>query len=108
MAGKGETENSRGRSAASKASCKAAKPHIRRVRKYEKIYDRVSLGLSGEGYEGMQDDIRKLEKYYTSPRWKEDFAADEAGLFPADLKRGVLSEDGVYDLLDRAGSEKDE
>ena len=29
----------------------------------------------------------------------DDFEADEAGKFPADLKRGVLSEDAVYDLI---------
>ena len=27
------------------------------------------------------------------------FADDEAGLLPADLKRGVLSEDGIWNLL---------
>ena len=31
--------------------------------------------------------------------WREDFEADEAGLVPKDLKRGVLSEDGLYNLL---------
>ena len=29
----------------------------------------------------------------------EDFEADEQGLLPPGLKRGVLSEDAVYDLL---------
>ena len=29
-----------------------------------------------------------------------DFEADEAGLLPPDLKRGVLSEDGIYNLLE--------
>ncbi len=27
-------------------------------------------------------------------------ALDELGLLPEDLKRGVLSQDGLYDLLD--------
>ena len=31
---------------------------------------------------------------------KRDFEADEAGLLPKGLKRGVLSEDGIYDLLE--------
>ena len=48
--------------------------------------------------------LAELEKYYTSDTWKQDFAADEAGLLPKELKRGVLSEDGVYNLL----SESDE
>ena len=42
-----------------------------------------------------------LEEYYTSGEWREDYEADEAGLFPVDLKRGVLSQDGVYDLLEQ-------
>ena len=28
-----------------------------------------------------------------------DYEADEKGLIPKDLKRGVLSEDALYDLL---------
>ena len=32
-----------------------------------------------------------------------DFAADEAGLLPKDLKRGVLSEDDIYLLLEKYG-----
>lgn len=29
----------------------------------------------------------------------DDYDADRAGEFPDDLKRGVLSEDAVYDLI---------
>ena len=43
--------------------------------------------------------LSTLEAYYTSPAWRTDFEADEAGLLPPDLKRGVLSEDGIYNLL---------
>ena len=52
-------------------------------------------------YEEFQSAIQELEEYYTSDDWKEDFRLDEEGKLPADLKRGVLSEDGVYDLLER-------
>ena len=44
--------------------------------------------------------LSTLEAYYTSPAWLSDFEADEAGLLPPDLKRGVLSEDGIYNLLE--------
>ena len=47
--------------------------------------------------------VRELEAYYGSEQWKKDFADDEAGLLPKDLKRGVLSEDAVYDLLEEYG-----
>ena len=50
-------------------------------------------------YEAVQKDYKKLSDYYGSPRWMADFEADEAGKLPPDLKRGVLSEDAVYDLI---------
>lgn len=44
--------------------------------------------------------LSTLEAYYTSPAWRTDLEADEAGLLPPDLKRGVLSEDGIYNLVE--------
>ena len=54
-------------------------------------------------YEAFQDRIRKLEAYYTGPQWKEDYAMEEAGMFPEDLSRGVLSQDGIWNMLERNG-----
>ena len=54
-----------------------------------------------EEYEAFQSEIRKLEAYYTSQQWKDDYAMDEAGTFPEKLKRGVLSQDGIWNLLER-------
>ncbi len=51
-------------------------------------------------YESVQEKIAKLEKYYTGGQWLKDFEADEAGKLSADLKRGVLSEDAIHDLLE--------
>ena len=42
---------------------------------------------------------QKLSDYYGSTQWMQDYEDDEAGKFPMDLKRGVLSEDAVYDLF---------
>jgi hypothetical protein len=47
----------------------------------------------------IKEDIAELSKYYSSELWKMDLAADEAGILPPDLKRGVLSEDGIWNLL---------
>ena len=47
----------------------------------------------------LQEDIAALEEYYGSNEWKQDFADDEAGKLPQNLRRGVLSEDAVYDFL---------
>jgi len=49
----------------------------------------------------FQPEIKKLDEYYSSQDWKDDYALDEDGLLPKDLKRGVLSEDGIYDALER-------
>lgn len=52
-------------------------------------------------FKAFQPELRKLEEYYESPQWKKDFDMEEKGLFPKDIKRGVLSEDGIYDVLER-------
>ena len=40
-----------------------------------------------------------LEAYYTGGQWLRDYALDEQGLLPRDLRRGILSQDTLYDLL---------
>ncbi|WP_281086405.1 DUF4298 domain-containing protein [Eubacterium ruminantium] len=65
-----------------------------RIASMEEIYDRVRSGS------GTSEDLKTLEKYLSSPDWKYDFMLDEKGLIPAGLKRGVLSEDGIYNLLE--------
>ena len=50
-------------------------------------------------YQKSQEAIAVLSEYYSSEEWKQDYADDEAGLLPKDLKRGVLSEDGIWNLL---------
>ena len=57
------------------------------------------LELALEKYEAAEDDIAALGEYYGSDLWKQDLADDEAGRLPSDLKRGVLSEDGIWNLL---------
>ena len=79
---------------------------VQRVTRMEGILDTATamlndLELKLEAYEKYQSEIKILEEYYASQQWKEDFELDEKGGFPPDLKRGVLSEDGIYDLLER-------
>ena len=59
------------------------------------------LERSLDRYETLQDKLAALEEYYSGPLWRQDLDDDEAGRLPADLKRGVLSQDAVYDLLDQ-------
>ena len=77
---------------------------IERITHYETMLheaeDALSvLGDALEGYRAVQDKIRALDEYYGSEEWRQDFEDDEAGKLPADLPRGVLSEDGIYDVL---------
>lgn len=51
-------------------------------------------------YCAVQEDILVLEKYLSSKARRNDLAADEEGLLPSSLTRGVLSEDGLYNLLE--------
>ena len=72
----------------------------------EAILDRATAALDAleqksDEYERLQDDIRILDAYYSSESWKRDLALDEQGKLPMDLKRGVLSEDAIYNLLER-------
>ena len=59
-----------------------------------------ALGMAMEAYEKVLEDIRILEEYLSSPEWRADFEADEAGQLPPELRRGVLSEDGISHLLE--------
>ena len=78
---------------------------VDRIRKMESIMDNAKAAIDRldgalEEYNALKKDIDRLAAYYESQQWLKDFTDDEKGKLPADLKRGVLSEDGVYDLLE--------
>ncbi len=58
---------------------------------------RLSTAL--DKWEAAQEAIAALDEYYGSDVWRQDLADDEAGLLPEGLKRGVLSEDGIWNML---------
>ena len=77
---------------------------IKRIKTMERSLDRASQAVMKfsaalDDYAEAQADIRQLETYYGSNEWRKDFADDELGLLPKDLKRGVLSEDGIWNVL---------
>ena len=77
---------------------------IERIRHMAQLFDLASesiteLSMTLDKYEKMQYAIAALSNYYSNDEWKQDFADDEAGLLPENLKRGVLSEDGIWNLL---------
>ena len=70
----------------------------RKLNRVSRAVRRLSAAL--DDYAKVQDDLHELEAYYGSEDWKQDFADDEKGLLPSDLKRGVLSEDAIWNLLE--------
>lgn len=68
---------------------------ICRIEQMEHIYDEVRTQNCAD----REEKLKILIEYYESGRWLQDYEADEQGLIPKDLKRGVLSQDGLFDLL---------
>lgn len=52
-----------------------------------------------EDFMEAQNKVIALENYYQGGCWRKDVEDDNAGLLPDYLKRGVLTEDAIYDLL---------
>ena len=80
---------------------------LSRILFMEERYNEVTRILSKldeavADYEKIKTDINILEEYMTSGQWKKDFEADEAEKIPENIQRGVLSEDGLYNLLEDA------
>ena len=76
-----------------------------RIKTMEQRLDKASaavmqLSAAFDGYVAAQEAIRELNAYYGSDEWKQDLADDEAGLLPREMKRGVLSEDSIWNLLE--------
>ena len=77
---------------------------ISRIRTMEEKFDKALKAVAVldeaiENFESVIPEINELISYYESDMWRKDFDADSNGKLPADLKRGVLSEDGIYNLL---------
>lgn len=59
----------------------------------------ADLDRALDRWTAVQERLAELEAYYSGGEWMRDFDDDSAGKIPKDLRRGVLSEDAVYDLL---------
>ena len=75
-----------------------------RIEQMENLFDQSNeviqrLKQAIADFQALQPTIDELDNYYKT-NWRSDFEADEKGKLPADLKRGVLSEDGLWDLLE--------
>ena len=77
---------------------------IERITQMEQRFNKVLAVIlddrkTPEMLEAIKNDVAVLNEYYGSELWKQDFVDDEAGRLPTELKRGVLSEDGLWNLL---------
>lgn len=74
------------------------------IARMESIFDRLSFACrhfpaAVKREKELVKMLSELTEYYEGGAWLHAYEADEKGLLPRDLKRGVLSEDGVYNLL---------
>ena len=80
-----------------------------RIRDMERRFDAVRAAVVQRREAMLRDSsvmemLETLTQYYESGQWLEDYEYDERGEVPAELKRGILSQDALYDLLCEIGS----
>lgn len=51
----------------------------------------------------VREMLQELADYYETGQWLQDYDCDARGELPTDLKRGVLAQDTLYDLLSEIG-----
>lgn len=51
-------------------------------------------------YSEAMESIEIIDDYLCSDEWQQDFNDSEAGRLPSDLRCGVLSEDGIWNVVD--------
>ena len=76
---------------------------IERIEHLEKVFDEVENAFKNDPdffeNEALQRKVSLLTQYMESGQWLRDYELDEKGELPKDLKRGILSEDGLYNLI---------
>lgn len=84
-----------------------SKKAIERIQQMEERFDSLERmvraleeALQDEG--GLRENFGVLQEYMYSGQWLKDYEADEKGRIPKEIKRGVLSQDALYDLLTEA------
>ncbi len=78
---------------------------VERITDMEGIYDKAheeieNLENALNGFSGQERNLEILFGWYFNGCWMKDYEMDEQGLLPENLRRGVLSEDTIYDLYE--------
>lgn len=71
---------------------------VLRIESMEALFDRLLTADREDP--GYQDALAQLVQYYESGLWLQDYTLDEQELLPRDIKRGILSQDALYDFLE--------
>lgn len=77
---------------------------IQRIERMEELFNNVTALLETCQNPGSMPPegrkmLQQLVDYQDSGSWLHDYELDEKGILPDTLKRGVLSEDGLYNLI---------
>ena len=85
---------------------------ISRITKMEKLFDdlKFSFEKSKEEFyknKNLQRKLKVLTNYYENGKWLKDYQLDEENLLPKNLKRGILSQDGIYNFLSEVESREE-
>jgi len=75
-----------------------------RIRSMQDIFDQTEQAVASlfgalARFQELQPRLHQLEAYYTQGQWLQDYQDDENGRIAPDIPRGVLSQDGLYNLL---------
>ena len=78
---------------------------IERIKLMEQHLDKASAAVRAlsdalDLYTEAMESIETIDDYLVSDEWQQDFDDSEAGRLPKDLKCGVLSEDGIWNVVD--------
>ncbi len=78
---------------------------IERIKSMEEHLNKASQAVKAlsdalDLYTESLESIEIIDDYLASDEWEQDFADSEAGNLPKDLKCGVLSEDGIWNVID--------
>lgn len=77
---------------------------INRIKNMESVFDFLQKMVAEKSVSVCKEDwfrihLDNLLAYYEGGQWLSDYQLDEQGMLPKNLKRGVLSQDGVYNFL---------
>lgn len=78
------------------------KKNIERIEHMEVLFDAARAALEAGEIKTLRTMLPELGAYMESGAWLEDYEMDERGELPMEMKRGVLAQDGLYDLLMQA------